>query len=54
MRKKLTKRKEYPEIIENLIGITISSIVGIAITFLLFTIYKLHKMFYYRNVNIYF
>lgn len=35
MRKKLTKRKEYPEIIENLIGITISSIVGITITFLL-------------------
>ena len=35
MRKKLTKRKEYPEIIENLIGITISSIIGIAITFLL-------------------
>ncbi len=35
MRKKLTKRKEYPEIIENIIGITISSVVGILITFLL-------------------
>ncbi len=35
MRKKLAKRKEYPEIVENLIGIIISSVVGILITFLL-------------------
>ena len=35
MRKKLVKRKEYPEIIENLIGVAISSVVGVAISFLL-------------------
>ncbi len=41
MRKKLSKRKEYPEIIENIIGISTSSVVGILVVFALTFLFSL-------------
>lgn len=41
MHKKLYKRKEYPEIIENIIGISTSSVVGIIVVFVLTFLFSL-------------
>lgn len=41
MRKKLPKRKEYPEIIENFIGFVFSNVISIAITLIISVLFSL-------------